>query len=74
MVDSLVLDLELYLSGPFISILMSLLCSFSTSGITWGCTYGVSAFVLSILIFGHFSILGVTVELLLLVGQKNDVF
>ena len=67
----LVLDLALYLSGPFISILMSLLCSISTSGITWGCTYGVYAFFLSILIFGNFSVFGVTIEFLLLIGQKK---
>ena len=67
----LVLDLALYLSGTFISILMSLLCSISTSGITWVCTYGVSAFSLSILIFGSFSVFGVTIEFLLLIGQKK---
>ena len=40
----LVLELELYLSGQFISIIMSLLRSFSTSGITLGCTSGAYAF------------------------------
>ena len=41
----LVLDLVLYLCGPFLSIIMSLFCGFSTSGITWGCASGVSAFL-----------------------------
>ena len=67
----LVLDLVLYLCGPLMSILMSFIFGFSTSGITWGCASGVSAFFLqfSFLITFHFF---VSVKFLLLVGQKND--
>ena len=44
---------------------------FSTSGITWGCGYGVSTFIFPDIIFGNFSVLNVTVKFLILIGWKN---
>ena len=69
----LVLDLVLFLCFPFLSIMISFLCGFSTPGITWGCSSCVSSFP-SIIIFGNFSFFGVTVKFLLLIGKKNGSF
>ena len=44
----LVLDMVLYLCGPFMYILMSFICRFSTSRITQDCASGVSAFFLQL--------------------------
>ena len=70
----LVLDLALYLCGTFISILMTLLCSFPLLGL-----HGVALLVyplflpqFSFLAIFHF--IGVTVKFLLLVGRKKDGF
>ena len=43
----LVLKLVLYLRGTFLSIMMSLFCGFSNSGITRGFDFGVSNFFLN---------------------------
>ena len=68
----LVLELVLYLCGPLMSILMSFIFGFSTSGITWGCASGVSAFFLQFSFLITFLFFFVSVKFLLLVGQKND--
>ena len=54
--------------------MFSLLCGYFTSGITWICASIISAFFSSVIIFGCFSFFGVTVKVLLLIGQKNDRF
>ena len=48
----LVIDLVLYLCVPVLYTIMSLFGVSSTSGITWFCGSGVSAFIFPILIFG----------------------
>ena len=68
--DISVLALVLYLCGPFLSILMSLLRGFPTSGIPWGCDSGVSTFFL-VLVVSNFSVFGITVKFLLLIGPKK---
>ena len=70
----LVLDLVLYFCEPFLSIIMSLLCSFSllvSRGVALLLYLG---FFNSILVFGYFSFFGVTVKFLLMVGRKSDRF
>ena len=57
-----------------LSILMSLLCDFYTSGITRGCASGVSAFFLRFSFLAIFHFFGVTVKFLLLIGRKNIIF
>ena len=51
----LVLDLVLYLFVMVISTLVSIFGVLSTSGITWGFTYGVFTFIFPIFIFGKIS-------------------
>ena len=51
----LVLYLELYFYAIVISTMVSLFGVFSTSGIIWGCTSGVSALIFLIFIFGKSS-------------------
>ena len=63
----LVLDLVLYLCGPFLSIMLSISAVFPLSG-----SHGVALLVnppfSSILILGKFSFYGVTIKFLLLIG------
>ena len=53
---------------PFLAIMMSLFPCFSTSGITWDCGSGVSAFSFTNIIFGDVQIFGVTDKFWLLIG------
>ena len=69
------LDLVLYLCVPFLALLMSLFYCCFPSGITWGIGSDVSAFMISNIIFGNFSLFGVTVKCWLLIGwKKNHIF